>query len=493
MKRSTACILALTSALLMSFAFPPFGLGFLAYVALIPLIVLTEKLSLRPLFFWTWFSGVVFFSITISWIRHVTWPGMILAVLVMAVFTALPFVIAGFVRMVYPRLWLFSLPFTLAGLEWIRSFDQLAFPWMILGNSQTCYHWLIQFADITSAFGVSWWVAMVNVSIIFLARRRCVSRIVFLCLLFLIPLVYSQVVIRTAHDTGKKITVALVQGNVLPDEKWDENMVLWNVNLYTTMSKNTMAYKPDLLIWPETAVPTYLLESPGYRFMIQNFVDFNGVPLLTGLPAIDFSTQETWNAAGLFLPNENEVQRYDKMNLVPFGEAIPLDELFPGLRKLEWGQANWCRGKETVVFTSKQLPPFNVAICFESIFPDLIRRFVVKGSQFITVITNDVWFGPRTSPVQHAMISVMRAIEFHRPVVRCANTGISMIIDPYGRIVKKTKTFERTTLIGTISPQTGMTIYARYGNLFSQGCFVFSLMLFLISVYKKRHNTARVV
>jgi apolipoprotein N-acyltransferase len=493
MKRSTTFILALTSSLLMSFAFPPFGLGFLAYFGLIPLILLTEKLPLRPLFFWTWISGVLFFAITISWMRHVTWIGMILAVLVMAVFYTLPFVTAGFVRTVYPRLWLLSLPFFLAGLEWIRSFDQLAFPWMILGNSQTYYPWLIQFADITSAFGVSWWVAVLNVAIFLLIRKRSRSRVIFLCLLFLLPVLYSQAVIRTAKDSGKKITVALVQGNVLPDEKWDENMVLWNINLYCSMSRQAMAYKPDLLVWPETAIPTYLLESPVYRWMVQNLVDSTGVPLLTGLPAINLQNQDTWNAAGLFLPNENEVRRYDKIHMVPFGEAIPLDEYFPSFRKLDWGQANWSRGKETVVFTSKQLPPFNVAICFESIFPDQIRKFIVKGSQFITVITNDVWFGPRTSPIQHAMISVMRSIEFHRPVIRCANTGISMIIDPYGRVVKKTKTFERTTLIGTISPREGMTPYALYGSLFSEGCFIFTLILLFISLYKKRQNTARIV
>ncbi|MDP2981760.1 MAG: apolipoprotein N-acyltransferase [Candidatus Latescibacter sp.] len=493
MKRSTAGSMALASSVLMSLAFPPFGLGFLAYVGLIPLILLTEKLTIRQLFFWSWISGVAFYAVTISWILNVTWIGMILAVLVMAIFYALPFVITGFVRTVHPRLWLLSLPFVLAGLEWIRSFDQLAFPWMIVGNSQTYYPWLIQFADITSAFGVSWWVAMVNTAIVLLARRRSVARFAFLGLLFLVPLFYSQAVIRSANDSGRKITVALVQGNVLPDEKWDENMVLWNVNLYRTMSQQAMAYKPDLLVWPETAIPTYLLEAPVYRWMVQALVDSTGVPLLTGLPAVDLTNQDTFNAAGLFLPNENKVRRYDKIHMVPFGEAIPLDEYFPALRKLDWGQANWRRGKEAVIFTSKQLPPFNAAICFESIFPDLIRKFIVKGSQFITVITNDVWFGPRFSPIQHAMISVMRAIEFHRPVVRCANTGISMIIDPYGRVMKKTKTFERTTLIGTITPQTGMTFYARYGNLFSLGCFLFSLILLFFTVYKKRHNSTRVL
>ena len=187
------------------------------------------------------------------------------------------------------------------------------------------------------------------------------------------------------------------------------------------------------------------------------------------------------------------MERYDKIHLVPFGEAIPLDDIFPSLRKFHLGQANWDAGTKPVVFNSPQLPPFNVAICFESIFPDLIRKFIVRGSQFIVVITNDVWFGPYSSPVQHAMISVLRAIEFHLPVVRCANTGISMIIDPYGRVVNKTKTFERDILIGDIIPGTKKTVYAKFGNFFSMLCLLISLFSIIFYIYMKYFKFKRAV
>jgi apolipoprotein N-acyltransferase len=183
------------------------------------------------------------------------------------------------------------------------------------------------------------------------------------------------------------------------------------------------------------------------------------------------------------------VQRYDKIHLVPFGEAIPLSNLFPVLNRIDFGQANWDNGTKTVVFKSPMLPPFNVAICFESIFPDLIRKFIVKRSQFIVVITNDVWGGPYSLPIQHAMIAVLRAIEFHRPVVRCANSGISMFIDPYGRVVSKTGTFVRTTLTGTITPSARQTLYARFGNVFSMVCFGITLCYLIVYCLKKYRST----
>lgn len=488
-----AFLLSFVSAALLGLAYPPVGLGFLAWIALVPLLFVVEALPMRQVFLWSWITGIFFFGATISWIRHITWVGMILSVLVMALLYSLPFVLARLTREAYPRLWLFSLPFAVAGLEWVHSFDSLAFPWVIYGNSQACYPWLIQFADITSAFGVSWWVIMVNVLLFALLRKRTVLRWASLGLLFLAPLAYSHAVIHSAPPPGKPLTVSLIQGNVSPDEKWDANMVQWNIDLYHSMSKQAMVYHPDLLVWPETAIPAYILQEPYYRRMVQDFVDSAGIPILTGLPAIDINTEETWNAAGLFLPGRTNVQRYDKIHLVPFGEAFPLDNVFPQLRKIQLGQANWDEGKNIVVFTSPQLPPFHVAICFESIFPDLNRKFVLQGSQFITVITNDVWFGPKSSPIQHAMISVLRAIEFHRPVARCANTGISMIIDPYGRIQQRTDTFVRTTLTGTITPRSEMTFYARYGNLFSMGCFLFTLIVFGLSLSFRRQKSAGAV
>jgi apolipoprotein N-acyltransferase len=487
MNRLRPYIPSVLSAVLLALAFPPVGLGFLAYVGLIPLLPAVGSLRLREVFIRFFLAGLIFFGATVFWMKYVTWVGMVIAVCALAALYTVPFVAAGFVRTRFPRGWLFALPFFVAGFEWVRSFGSLAFPWMIFGNSQTSYPMLIQFADITSAFGVSAWVVMVNVSLYLLLRRRTLARFVFPVLLFLAPLGYSMHVIRSAPKGEKAITVALVQGNIPQDEKWGGDVDA-TMELYFSMTRNAASSHPDLVVWSETAIPVYVLQEPYYLFRMQSFVDSLGIPVFSGIPAIDLETdvpyrdRKTWNSSGLFLPGVKEVQRYDKIHLVPFGEAFPLDNVFPALRGIDLGQANWEEGKETVVFTSPQLPPFHAAICFESIFPDLNRKFIRKGSEFIVVITNDAWFGPRTAPFQHAMIAVMRAIEFHRPVARCANTGISEIVDPWGRIVSRTATFERTTLIGTIAPRRGMTFYARFGNLFSMGSFIL-LMTLVVSTF----------
>lgn len=490
MGNGAACAYALFSAFLLVGAYPPVGLGYFAFVGLVPLFNIVRNFTSGRVLLWTWFSGVVFLGMTLFWLRHITWVGMILAIPVLAFFYAIPFVIARIIYEVSPFLGIFVLPFAVAGIEWIRSFDSLAFPWMIIGNSQTRYPFFIQFADITSAYGVSAWVVMVNIGVYLLIKKKTARRWLFLMILFVLPTAYSISVIFHTRANEEKLTVALIQGNIMPEEKWGDDLEFWNVNLYRTMSIEAMEYKPDLIVWPETATPIYLLETPRYRHMVQSFVDSTGVPLLTGTPAIDLDTGQTWNSAAYFVPGE-ETQIYHKIHLVPFGEAFPLDNVFPALRSIDLGQANWDEGTERVIFTSSYLPSFCTLICFESIFPDLVRSFVKKGVEFITVVTNDVWFGPHTSPEQHAMISVLRAIEFHRPVVRCANTGISMIIDPYGRVTRKTRTFERGTLIGTITPRSGKTFYMRFGNIFSMLSVVITLTCLGVCLYVKYHPPER--
>ncbi len=496
MNRLVLFACAALSGVLLFLSFPPMNTGFLVFIALAPMLWAVPRAAPRMVFLSAWFSGLVFLGSSLFWIRHITGVGMVLAVLVLAVFHAVPFWLTG---VLYRRsaLWGFLVfPCAVAGMEWIRSFDQLAFPWMILGNSMTAYPALIQFADITSAFGVSWWVAAVNVCVLALALRPSLVRVLALALLFAVPWGYSRAVIDSFPPPGRMVRVALIQGNVMPEEKWADGLEEWNIELYRSMSRDAMAHDPDLIVWPETATPVYLADVAPYRRMVQTLVDSIGVPVLTGMPAKDFGTGETWNAAGLFVPGRTEVERYEKIHLVPFGEAIPLDNTFPSLRRFDFGQANWNEGSEVVVFDTPGIPPFNVAICFESIFPDLIRKFIVRGSRFIVVITNDVWFGPNESPIQHAMISVMRAIEFHRPVVRCANTGVTMIIDEYGRIVDRTSTFERTILAGAVAERSSSTFYLRHGNVFSAACFlvsILSLIAYLILSVRTGRRGAAVI
>ena len=210
---------------------------------------------------------------------------------------------------------------------------------------------------------------------------------------------------------------------------------------------------------------------------------------------------KAFNSAFVIQPHNPEIKSYAKMQLVPFGERVPYQDSFPFkyiikfLDTLELGQGNWSRGRDATVFsiplklntnfnssnsTSRgdssyiKTTKFAVPICYESVFPDLVRKFVVRGAEFLVVITNDAWFGRPNLPsvlsggmFQHAQIATFRAIENRIAIARCANTGVSAFIDRYGRMRKATKIFKEDVIIDAIALRTETTFYGRHGNIFS--------------------------
>jgi apolipoprotein N-acyltransferase len=491
--RGASALSTLTGILLIA-AHPPLHAWPVAWVSLIPLLVLA--IHSRPLaaFSWAWAAHTLFHGVSMFWLVHHPDLNLIVWVLVsvaLSVFAAIPYVAASIIarRNILHAVILF--PFALAGMEWARSFDQFAFPWFVLGNTQTGFPFIIQFADTIGVYGVSWWIASLNAAAVLLVwRHRTVSRWVLLTALIAVPMIYGAATYsRSYGNPDARLNVAVIQGNVSIEDKWAAGMTEWNALLYQSMSVESLAYKPDLIVWPETAVPEYVMEVQYYQLLMQSFVDTHGVPILSGIPAIDIESGNTWNAAGLFMPGESNVQRYFKTHLVPIGEAIPYDNIIPALGRLDFGQANWTEGEEYTVFKEPGLPAFNAAICFESIFTDLMRHFADCGSEMFVVITNDAWFGRSASPVQHQMISVMRAIEFRRPVVRAANTGISCFIDASGRITEETALLERAFRIETVQPSSVRTVYARFGYLFGAVAFLvsfFPAVFYLIRYTKPR-------
>ena len=492
-RRGALTLSSLTGILLIT-AHPPLHAWALAFPALMPLIILAVRTRPLATFGWAWAAHVLFHGVSMFWLVHhpdLHWLVWVLVSILLSVFTAVPYAAASVVARRSKTYAVILFPFVLAGMEWVRSIDQFAFPWFALGNTQTGFPYMIQFADILGVYGVSWWIAAVNAAAVLIVwRPRMAARWVLLGMLFAVPVMYGAATYERSYGSGDNpLKVAVIQGNVSIEDKWAAGMTEWNARLYQSISMEAMAYEPDLIIWPETAVPEYVMEVSFYRRLMQSFVDTHGVPVLTGIPAIDLDTGRTWNAAGLFLPGEREVQRYFKIHLVPFGEAIPYDNVIPSLGRIDFGQANWTEGEEYTVFKAPGLPAFNAAICFESIFPDLMRRFADRGSEMIVVITNDAWFGRSASPAQHQMIAVMRAIEFRRPVVRAANTGISCFIDASGRITGETALLERAYRVETVQPSNVRTVYARFGYLFGAAAFLVSFLpvvFYLIRYTKPR-------
>jgi apolipoprotein N-acyltransferase len=246
-----------------------------------------------------------------------------------------------------------------------------------------------------------------------------------------------------------------------------------------TLVAGTPGDRLDLIVWAETAAPCYFRHETLCRDLVHDFVDDSGIPLFTGFPDLEFiEGDETlkWNAAGLFLPGEGLVGRYDKVNLVPFGEAIPYQERFTRLKSIDFGEADFSRGRG---FYPLHFAPgdFGVMICFESIFPEAGRQAARRGARFFINITNDEWFGRSAGPYQHAAMAVVRSIECRRGLARCANTGVSFFVDRYGRTTPMTPLYVPRIVYGRVELGDGTTPYMRIGDLVPRLCLAAALVI----------------
>ncbi|HZE20273.1 MAG TPA: apolipoprotein N-acyltransferase, partial [Candidatus Angelobacter sp.] len=244
--------------------------------------------------------------------------------------------------------------------------------------------------------------------------------------------------------------------------------------------------KPRLVIWPETALPFYVRLEAQKLDRIMELVKAWDVPVLLGYPDATFSLSGgviTHNAAGLLLPSKTIAAQYEKIHLVPFGERIPFQGILPFLGKLDLGQAEWTPGTKPVVFPFQDAP-FGVLICFESIFPELSRLYAIDGARWLVNITNDEWFGPTAAPRQHADMAILRCVEEEVGMARCANTGISMFIDPLGRESKSSPLFKEAVIVGDVVLGGKPTLFRLWGDWVTGLCLGLVLVLTLLGWYR---------
>jgi apolipoprotein N-acyltransferase len=301
--------------------------------------------------------------------------------------------------------------------------------------------------------------------------------------------------------TGKKVMVSVVQGNIAQSKKWDAKYASEIMQTYTELTKKASKDRPSLIIWPETATPRAITENLSLLWQIRRIAGETGIPLLIGSSERQKFKKEDANQKRKYLnsaflirsnPKTQKPQRYDKIRLLPFGEYLPLRE------KVPWHAINipeisgFARGKEFTVF---KLPDFSfsVTICWENIFPEMVREFVKKDAQVIINIANEAWFGKSAAPYQFLSMNVFRAVENRVFVVRSANTGVSCFIDPYGRILDRVKDkngldiYVSGILSKPVILRESMTIYTRYGNYFAWLCLLLSVVfLLLAALYKNK-------
>jgi apolipoprotein N-acyltransferase len=253
-----------------------------------------------------------------------------------------------------------------------------------------------------------------------------------------------------------------------------------------TRAAASLSPRPAVIFWPETALPYYVRLEPLKLRRFLELVREVGVPVLAGYPDARLSTDGsviTHNAAGLVLSNGTFAGQYEKIHLVPFGERIPFQGVLPFLGKFDLGQAEWTPGTRPVVFSGAGAA-FGVLICFESIFPDMARRYALEGAQYLANITNDEWFGKSAGPVQHADMAILRSVELGLSTTRCANTGISMLVDPYGRVTKRTPLFQETILVGDVLAGIRPTLFLQWGDWLTSLCLGLTLTLVAVAWFR---------
>ena len=486
----------LSSGLLLALSFPPLKMGFLAYVGLVPFIYLVDhEFHMRTSLKYGYLTGIFFNFGTVYWIDWDTEPGLLTivsATIVVVLILSLYFMAFAFffalLRRQLGKCALLSIPFLWTAIEYLRSLGILAFPWTSLAYSQSYFLPIIQFSSFTSVYGVSFWVVTLNVTFYVLLKMnlsRKISIVVLLisAALFVFPYVYGRTILSKRLPEND-LQVALVQGNIDPRVKWDKRYRQYNFDAYVDMTKEGIDKETELVVWPETAIPFHLAYEKESRNIIQQLTDSLKIPILTGVPHYKYDPEQNYvflNSAFLFSPGHVGFQEYAKIHLVPFSEHTPFSQFFPFLSEVNFGQSDFTSGSEYTLFKIPQ-GKFAVLICFESIFPELVREFVNRGADFLVNITNDAWFGKTSSPYQHARIAIFRAIENRIGIARCANTGVSMFVDPLGRVAQETEIFTQGVVSGGVVFKKKETFYTKYGNVFSKLCVIISAGWIILSL-----------
>lgn len=489
---------AIVSGAALMLCFPIFDLYPIAFVALVPFLVSLVDMRPAQAFKAGLLLGIPYFFGTQYWIYHsihyfggMAFVPSLAVVLLLALYESLYTALFGmFFSMKIkstPLPALLLAPVLWVVLEFVRSYAFTGFPWSIVGYTQYRFLHLIQFADITGVYGVSFLVVAINgaVAEYFIAKKRLRNMPLFNFTYTITGLVLLVAAIGAIsaygyfrlhqRRPGEPVRISVVQGNIRQDQKWNPAYERYVMDTYEKLTASAMGRKPAMVVWPESAVPFYFGADKPLTEELEAFQKNLGAYLLFG--AVTVKGQGLLaNSAILLEPSGTVAYQYDKIHLVPFGEYVPLKRVLFFLDKLVTGIGDYVPGKDYVK-AETSFGKFATPVCYEIIFPGLVRKFYKDGGDLIVTITNDAWFGDTAGPYQHFSMAVLRAVENRKPVVRAANSGISGFIDSDGRVLSSSPLFVRVVLTKDIVTDRTRSFYSRYGDLFAYLCIIVTVLL----------------
>src|SRR5579859_33637 len=485
-------LLALLSGALLALSFPKFGHPAFAWIALAPLLVAVthRRQSRRRALLLGLITGIVYFSGTLYWLVATmttfgdlstplaTFAAAVL-VLYLSLFPAAFAAIQARFASAFGPIALLAAPATWVATEMGRTYILDGFPWELVGYSQASVLPVAQVASLVGVYGMSALVVLVSAASAFAAidqsaRRWRVAAIVGA--LVLGAGLWGALRIRSGALTsaGVGIRVAVLQGNIPADQKWDPKLRQAIMDRYIGMTREAIGRGAQFVLWPESATPLPYEQDVAGGEAIRRLARQARITLLIGSDQVEPvrpapSTKpevRSYNAAYLIRPDGATAAIYRKIHLVPFGEYVPFGRIlsFVGPIISAVGEMNpFYPGTDAVVLPVAGHSA-STAICYEVIYSSLIRDFVLHGSELLTTITNDAWYGWSSAAYQHWQQASMRSIEEGRYLARAANTGISGFVDPYGRVLQESEMFQSAVLMEDVRFLKVRTVYNRIGD-----------------------------
>lgn len=497
---------------MLALAFPPYELSLLSWIAFVPLLYAIRGCRPYQVLVIAWLQAWTFYSVSGSWVfatlrdyAHLSIGTsaleFVMLGLMLAGFCAFAVAIAHYVSETLSLPRAITLPIAWTAQECLRARMPLGFPWNLVGYAAYQDIHLIQFAEFTGVYGISALIIFVNVELYeVLVGPSAVARRKALWGLTAIPslaLLFGFIAVARLDSTAAagRLKVALISGGVPPTQARTSSSRREAFDLYRTNTHQTLALHPDLIIWPESAAmcifqptanyPTTMAEDAGYRSALVKIAIDSGTPILFGALAFKQAHGQVtmFNRAYLLSRTGEVADYYDKMRLVPFGEYLPMQQFLGARLRTITTVQHLHSGDSDAVFNLAGIR-IAVRICYESIFPHLMRDAVANGADLIVNISNDAWYG--TAGARQALaMTAMRAVETRRPLVRVANQGISAVISPTGRIQIASR-FIASGDVREVEWPAGSSFYVRVGDVFGLSCVALIAIGLVLAVYVRR-------
>jgi apolipoprotein N-acyltransferase len=336
---------------------------------------------------------------------------------------------------------------------------------------------LIQIADITGVYGISFVVILVNLVLykllfhfLYGRKKDLTIEMVTISLLVGGTLFYGHHSLRGSTEDGlggRKLRTVIAQGNIDQSMKWDKAFQHQTVSLYYALSLESAPFRPHIILWPETAVPFFFQDNGDLSQFVYRVARTTGSIVLFGSPAYKKNGDALSYYNRIYmLHGDGNYDYYDKVHLLPFGEYVPLKRFLPFVHRIVPAAGDFTHGTRLAPLVSGDLR-IGPLICYEAIFPRLSREHALQGAQVLVNVTNDAWFGRTSAPYQHLSMAVLRCVETRLPMARAANTGVSAFILSNGRIVKQSGLFTRELLSYELQLGHHKTFYSQFGDIFA--------------------------